>query len=330
MLPALLFTCNVQSLPVQEELTVRRKRAQVTTNTAPWGLARISQATKLQSIEKNGFDDDELPLRGKTHDWTFTYDDTWGYGVSWGVSYRDTYCPGWAGAATDDVCNHGTGVASLIAGATLGIAKQASIVPVRIADANRRVRVDTSSADAAAGVNWAVSDYKARNSPTAGIINISWQAIAAGMHVIVAAGNADQNQCFNGPAQQADWRVRDVGHIVVGMTDYDDIRAQLSDVPRELGSNFGPCLTLFAPGYSMTFASGDDDSAMVVQSGTSFAAPLVAGTVAAYVTMHGNQSPVQMKTLLLQNAVTGARIRDLDGSPDNLLQAPILAVSEVQ
>ncbi|KAJ7019949.1 hypothetical protein C8F04DRAFT_1275724 [Mycena alexandri] len=95
----------------------------------------------------------------------------------------------------------------LIAGATLGIAKQASIVPVRIADANHCDRVDTSSADAAAGVNWAVSDYKARNSPTAGIINISWQvydepvavtalteAIAAGMHVIVAAGNADQNQ----------------------------------------------------------------------------------------------------------------------------------------
>ncbi|KAJ7751413.1 hypothetical protein B0H16DRAFT_1724135 [Mycena metata] len=134
------------------------------------------------------------------------------------------------------------------------------------------------------------------------------------MHVIVAAGIADQNQCFNGPAQQADWRVRDVGHVVVG----------------ELGSNFGPCLTLFAPGYSMTFASGDDDSAMVVQSGTSFAAPLVAGTIAAYVTMHGNQSPAQMKTLLLRNAVTRAGIRDLDGSPDNLLQAPILAVSEVQ
>ncbi|KAJ7751415.1 peptidase S8/S53 domain-containing protein [Mycena metata] len=130
-------------------------------------------------------------LRGKTRDWTFTYDDTWGHGVFVYVAdsgVRDTHTelagrvlpgyvlPGPGGAATEDVFNHGTGVASLIAGATLGIAtKQATIVPVRIADGNRCDRVDTSSADAAAGVNWAVSDYKARNSPTTGIINISWQ-----------------------------------------------------------------------------------------------------------------------------------------------------------
>ncbi|KAJ7152117.1 peptidase S8/S53 domain-containing protein [Mycena filopes] len=332
-----------------------RKRAQQTTTTAGWGLARIAQSSKLSNIESSGMDRNGLPLRGQNRDWSFPYDDTWGQGVLVYVVDSGVHAshseltgrvePGWVlpglgGVATEDFCNHGTGVASLIAGTTLGLARQATIVPVRISDANRCDRVDSTSTDVAAAVNWVVSDYKSRSNPVAGIINISWQvyqvpeavdaltsAIAAGIHVIVTAGNDDKNQCFQGPEPQEDWRVQDVGQIVVGMTDYDEIRAQLSDIPGETGSNFGPCVTIFAPGYSMNVASNSGDSAIEIDSGTSFAAPLVAGTIAAYATMHGNLPPAQMRTLLLQNAQANAGIRDLEGSPDIILQAPILSAN---
>jgi hypothetical protein len=73
------------------------------------------------------------------------------------------------------------------------------------------------------------------------------------MHIIVSAGNDDQNQvwdkfdklddsnlrlqCFGGPAILEDQRVKDVGQLVIGMTDYNDHRVSI--LPNELGSNFG-------------------------------------------------------------------------------------------
>ncbi|KAJ7452249.1 hypothetical protein FB451DRAFT_1409402 [Mycena latifolia] len=78
----------------------------------------------------------------------------------------------------------------------------------------------------------------------------------------------------------------------------------------------------------MIVASGKDDTTIdhrgLGYSGTSYSAPMAAGAIAAFVTTNGNLDPHAMKAHLLQKAVSGAGIEDLNGSPDIMLQAPML------
>ncbi|KAJ7893034.1 peptidase S8/S53 domain-containing protein [Mycena leptocephala] len=325
-----------------------------------WELARISQTGKLTTMGTDTTGPKGAPARAATLDWKFPFDDTWGTGVVVYVvdsGVRSTHMElagrvetGWVlnglgGVATDDLCNHGTAVASLIAGTTLGIANKATIVPVRIADAvtGRCKRVPSTSDDVTAGINWAVSDYKTRANARAGIINVSWQlyhtdaskaAITAAMtnkmHVIVSAGNDDQNQCFGETAPLADQRVQDVGQIIVGNTDWNDNRRSVT--PGMVGSNYGDCLTLFAPGTSITAASNVDDATVTLMTGTSFSAPLVAGVIAALVTtpppsLASPITPDSMKAFIKQSSVSPPGITGLNGSPDRLLQSPLISMT---
>lgn len=70
------------------------------------------------------------------------------------------------------------------------------------------------------------------------------------MHVIVSAGNFDQNQCFGGPATAINQRLKDVGQIVAGNTDWDDKR--FSILEDEIGSNYGSVSSLYYASYSTT------------------------------------------------------------------------------
>merc|ERR1712154_363444 len=60
--------------------------------------------------------------------------------------------------------------------------------------------------------------------------------------------------------------------IGVGASTADDERASFS--------NFGECNAIFAPGASITSAAYDSDTGSSVKSGTSMAAPAVAGATA--------------------------------------------------
>ncbi|KAJ7478284.1 peptidase S8/S53 domain-containing protein [Mycena latifolia] len=327
----------------------------VTQTTAPWqvpvshdsielcrslsisrALARIAQPPSLTGMDKAA----PTPVRATSVDWSFPYDTDWGNGV-WvyvvdsGVRDDHVELKGrvdkghvitrlGSGLATEDVCDHGTGVASLIAGHTMGIARSAYIVPIRIADATTCARGTTTNADVLEGIKLALSDFQTRR-PTTGIINISWQvyqtteieqalraAISAGLHVVVSAGNAGLNQCFGGLAPPADQRVKDVGQIVVGNIDWTDTRAS--------SSNFGNCLTLFAPGTSLMAAANASPSAYRAGTGTSRSAPLVAGTIASLAGSK-NLTPAQMRDFLVSESVQSAGIKSLGtGSPDILLQ----------
>ncbi|KAJ7259899.1 peptidase S8/S53 domain-containing protein [Mycena rebaudengoi] len=349
------------AFPIPSSRPSKTKRTPPPQTNAAWGLARIAQSAALTGV---GDDEDgpggdlAVPKRAGLQDWSFPYDDTWGEGVvvyvvDSGVRKTHVEFEGRVeeipGAETDDVCEgggHGTGVASLIAGKTLGIARKATIVPVRVVDAaNCKKDTDTLTADVVAGVNRAVEDYKNNRkcSYKGAIINISMTvrqtpaseqayaaAIAEGMHVVVSAGNDQENQCFGGPAPEAKQRVKDVGQLIVGNMDFTDKPLDLGGSP---GSNFGSCITLWAPGTSMNVASSESDTEVhhggIDWSGTSYAAPMVAGTIAAMISSGGNKDPGAMRTLLLSKAVNPAGMKNLqDGSPDIILQSLLLSTTE--
>merc|ERR1712100_265932 len=60
--------------------------------------------------------------------------------------------------------------------------------------------------------------------------------------------------------------------VAVGATTSSDVRARYS--------NYGSCLDIFAPGSQITSAGHESNSAVATLSGTSMAAPHVAGAAA--------------------------------------------------
>lgn len=100
--------------------------------------------------------------------------------------------------------------------------------------------------------------------------------------------------------------------IAVGATDAQDMRASFS--------NYGSDLDLCAPGTSLR--STELDSNYGLRSGTSFAAPLVSGTVAAILSHNPNLTRQQVRNLLLATAEpTGSYDYNWDsGKPGHALE----------
>ncbi|ORZ29501.1 peptidase S8/S53 domain-containing protein, partial [Catenaria anguillulae PL171] len=212
---------------------------------------------------------------------------------------------------------HGSHVAGLIGGLQVGVAKEATVHGVRVLGCD-----DTSNSDVVEAIDWVV-----RNAQRPAVINMSLgprpqpngqyqrvrsiddaiaRAIAANIPVIVAAGNDNLNACSGSPAGSP-------GAIVVGATSPNDTRAAFS--------NFGPCLTLFAPGDGIVSASnrpGPNGAAVggyATFRGTSQAAPLVAGVVAQMLQANPELKPADIAAQLRSLASPDV-VGDPRGSPN--------------
>ena len=187
-----------------------------------------------------------------------------------------------------DCHGHGTHVAGLAAGAYYGAAKASTIVPVRVLDCYGRGNTQ-SLID---GINWILSTHP--GGPA--IVNMSLggsrdesvnsaasRLIAEGMTVIAAAGNSNVDACTFSPASAP-------GVIAVGATDKSDVRASFS--------NWGACVDVFAPGVLINSANSLDHNISSRRSGTSQAAPFVAGAVATYMSRGVVSSPDSVESYL--------------------------------
>ncbi|KAK6974853.1 serine protease [Favolaschia claudopus] len=235
-----------------------------------------------------------------------------------------------------DQNGHGTMVASVITGRNNGVAQAATIVPIKIfGEGNSAKEFPWTTTDVAEGIDWAIQDFRQKKTdaernrvarPPMAVINISWiirrdpeasrairEAIEEEMHVVIAAGNDNQDQCYVGKEKFPETeRVSPEGQITVSVTDPED----------EWAYNYGNCVDLVAPGMYFTMASNEGDQDYEGDSGSSMATPLVSGVIAAILSEQGPTTPASMKELLLTEYVTVGAVRNVPPkSPDRLLLA---------
>lgn len=273
-----------------------------TQSSATWGIDRVDQRN--------------LPLST-----TFSYNanglGVHAYIVDTGMRTAHTEFSGRVGtgytAVTDgngvEDCNgHGTHVAGTVGGTVYGIAKKATLHPVRVFGCS-----GTGATSAViAGMDWiysnvqlpAVANLSLGGSVSAALDTAVNNAMAAGVIVVVAASNGNANACNYSPA-------RVPAAITVGATTNTDERASYS--------NYGSCLDLFAPGTSIVSASYSSNTGTAVMSGTSMAAPHVAGAAALYLASNPAASPSTVRNMIVNNATSDVLTNIGTGSPNELL-----------
>jgi subtilisin family serine protease len=286
---------------VQQNRTVHTTVDQL--NPPSWGLDRVDQR--------------DLPLNSK-YSYSTTASNVTAYVIDTGIRTthqdfggRATWGTNTTGDGNNTDCNgHGTHVAGTIGGAAHGLAKGARLVAVKVLDCNG----SGSFAGVAAGIDWVTQNHTSgpavanmslgAQGSDAATENAVRNSIADGVTYAIASGNSNSNACNFTPARVAE-------AITVNASTRTDARASFS--------NYGTCTDIFAPGQDITSAWRTSDTATSTISGTSMAAPHVAGAAALYLAANASASPAAVQSALKANATPNKITNPGTGSPNLLL-----------
>ncbi|MFC4066547.1 S8 family serine peptidase [Actinoplanes subglobosus] len=281
---------------------VRQVRISDTQTGAPWGLDRVDQRS--------------LPL-DSAYTWTGGGAGVTAYVVDTGVMPTHSDFGDRASAPVSTVddpfgvtdCHgHGTHVAGTLAGSAYGVAKRATIIGVRVLDCQG----SGTDEEVIAGLDWVIAHHTSGpavvnmslgGDPSPALEQAVEATIADGIVVVAAAGNDSGDACGHSPA-------RVPAAVTVGATSDDDSLAWFS--------NRGPCVDLLAPGDGVLSAATWSSTATTTMSGTSMAAPHVAGAAALMLGREPQLTPAVVAARLSSSA-TPDKITGVPGSTPNLL-----------
>ncbi|KAK0622256.1 Alkaline protease 2 [Lasiodiplodia hormozganensis] len=293
-------------------------------NDAPWGLQRISQKDTIRSNtypldRKFKYTWDDSSTLGKGVDayvldtGIVTTHQEFGKRATMGYSY-------WKDNMTDGH-GHGTHCAGTIGGATVGVAKNANLIGVKVLPDDG----PGPSTSLLAGLNWVARrhhDRSAQKDFVASVISLSLafadrskpveaaiqKLVEGGVHAALAAGNDRLDACTHSPSAMGGAKST-IPVVTVGATTFDDRIAPFSD--------YGPCVDVFAPGVWIASAGIASNDEYTVKSGTSMATPHVAGLMAYRVTTGKDgrgMKPKEVKRWLVEGAARGVLREKADGS----------------
>ncbi|MFF5788006.1 S8 family peptidase [Streptomyces sp. NPDC012693] len=215
-----------------------------------------------------------------------------------------------------DCQGHGTHVAGTVGGGSYGVAKGVKLIGVRVL--NCQGTSGDTWAPVLAGIDWvtknavkpAVANMSIGGGKTQSVNDAVAASISSGVTWVVAAGNNNADSCSYSPSSTP-------SAITVGATNSQDARA--TGWSNGQGSNYGSCLDIFAPGDSIISTSNAGDTASQSMSGTSMAAPHVAGAAALLLAGNPTWTPAQVRDKLVADA-TPDKVSDArSGSPNKLL-----------
>ena len=281
----------------------------ITQDGADWGLARISQSSNFDFFNPR-----------------YSYGSTAGDGVNFYVlssgvrtSHNDfdgraTWGSTIIGRDHSDTNGTGTQCAAKIVGRYWGVAKKASVIVVKtLYSGGNGVNIVS-----AAGVKWALADHRKKadtassnfkgsvifldpgitepSDTTDSLIQAINTAVEAGVQVVIPAGNNDTGSSHPmGPSKA----------VIVGATDIFDKRASFS--------NWGPTISLFAPGVQIDGPSYHGDYAIDFAYSTEIAAAHVAGILAYLLSL---QPGTDVKSKLLKIATRDVLDNVPKGTPN--------------
>lgn len=285
----------------------------IETTALPWGPDRIDQRS--------------LPLDGSFNP-SGNGSNVLVYVFDTGVSPHDEYAgrllPGFNATGdalgTTDCNGHGTHVAGIIGGKNYGVAEGVQIVPVRVLGCDGK---GTLSA-LLAGIEFVIgqtspSQPAVANMSLAGSASTALDAavnrlIDAGVTTVVAAGNSGIDACGVSPA-------RVPRALTVAATDAADNETSWS--------NYGPCIDIFAPGMGILSASNTSTTATATRSGTSQAAPFVAGVAALWLEGTTGLSPDTIALDILSHATPNVVMSLSDSVTPNRLLCTLMGDADI-
>lgn len=289
---------------VEENQAVHIDQACASQNDAIWNLARIDEHD-IDLVD----DDYKYSHAGEGVDvyiidsGILTTHVEFGHRAQWGANFVDD-------GIDTDCYGHGTHVAGTVAGELYGVAKNTTVIAVKVLGC---LGIG-SWAGMIEGISWTANQAQKRGRPSVANMSVGGSksaiansaiaaAVDAGVTFVVSAGNENSDACRRSPASEP-------LAITVAATTIVSSSSGASQDRRTSFSNFGKCVDIAAPGELIKAAWIDQDgfapnTLFNTISGTSMASPHVAGVAALVLSKYPKYTPAEVETALYKVATEG-------------------------